>query len=31
VLGALDPALADDGELVAAVVADAERLGSTSP
>ena len=31
VLRALDPALADDGELVAAVVADAERLGSTSP
>jgi fructuronate reductase len=28
VLGALDPALADDGELVAAVVADAERLGN---
>ena len=31
VLGALDPALADDGELVAAVVAHAERLGSASP
>jgi fructuronate reductase len=31
VLAALDPALADDGELVAAVVADAERLGSASP
>jgi fructuronate reductase len=31
VLGALDPALADDGELVAAVVADAERLGRASP
>jgi fructuronate reductase len=31
VLGILDPALADDGELVAAVVAHAERLGSASP
>jgi fructuronate reductase len=31
VLGALDPALADDGELVAAVVADAERLGNARP
>jgi fructuronate reductase len=31
VLGVLDPALADDGELVAAVVAHAERLGSASP
>jgi fructuronate reductase len=31
VLAALDPALADDGELVAAVAADAERLGSASP
>jgi fructuronate reductase len=31
VLGALDPALADDGELLAAVVADAERLGSATP
>ena len=31
VLGALDPALADDGELVAAVVAHAERLGRASP
>ena len=31
VLAALDPALADDGELVAAVVADAERLGSATP
>jgi fructuronate reductase len=30
-LGALDPTLADDGELVAAVVAHAERLGSASP
>jgi fructuronate reductase len=30
-LGALDPALADDGELVRAVVADAERLGSAIP
>jgi fructuronate reductase len=31
VLEALDPTLADDGELVAAVVAHAQRLGSTSP
>jgi hypothetical protein len=31
VLGALDPALADDGELVTAVVAHAERLNSASP
>ena len=31
VLGALDPALAGDGELVAAVVAHAERLGNASP
>jgi hypothetical protein len=31
VLGALDPALADDGELVAAVVAHAEQLGNASP
>jgi fructuronate reductase len=31
VLAALDPALADDGELVAAVVADAERLGNARP
>jgi fructuronate reductase len=31
VLGALDPALADDGELVTAVVAHAERLGSARP
>jgi fructuronate reductase len=31
VLGALDPALADDGELVAAVMADAERLGDARP
>jgi fructuronate reductase len=31
VLGALDPALADDGELVTAVVADAERLGGATP
>jgi fructuronate reductase len=31
VLAALDPALADDGELVAAVAADAERLGRATP
>jgi fructuronate reductase len=31
VLGALDPALADDGELVTAVMAHAERLGSARP
>ena len=31
VLGALDPALADDGELVTAVAADAERLGRATP
>jgi fructuronate reductase len=31
VLGALDPALADDGELIAAVVAHVERLASASP
>jgi fructuronate reductase len=31
VLGALDPALTDDAELVTAVAADAERLGSASP
>jgi fructuronate reductase len=31
VLAALDPALADDGKLVAAVVADAERLGNARP
>jgi fructuronate reductase len=31
VLGALDPALADDGELIAAVVAHVERLASPSP
>jgi fructuronate reductase len=31
VLGALDPALAGDGELVAAVVAHAEQLGNASP